>query len=272
LDTLQGGEIAQEISGVQQILVMNSKGGCGKTTVTTNLASYFAYQGLKTAIVDYDPQRSSLHWIKTRPPGSAEIYGADAAPQTGGALRSIKMYVPNDVQRVVIDAPAGVDRLVLQEMVRRADCIVIPVGPSSIDVHATADFIKDLFLVGRIRKHNTKVAVVANRVRSSMPVYEPLERFLQSLKLPFLTRISDADEYIMAVEQGMGLYDMDSEKTAQQRAEFAPLIEWLDVQAGEREPSGLRNPSRPKRAESTRKSGKVVHLDRFVSGLTRYSL
>lgn len=216
---------------MQQILVMNSKGGCGKTTVTTNLASYYASMRFKTAILDYDPQRSSLHWLKTRGPYAREIHAADAAPQKGGALRSLKMYISADVQRVIIDAPAGVERPVLQELVRRADCIVIPVGPSSIDIHATAGFVKDLLLIGRIRAHDTKVAVVANRVRSSMPVYEPLERFLRALDLPFLTRISDSDQYVMAAEQGLGVFELDGDEAAQQRVEFGPLIEWLDSHA-----------------------------------------
>lgn len=248
---------------MQQILVMNSKGGCGKTTVTTNLASYFAREGFKTAIVDYDPQRSSLHWVKTRAPGFAEIYGADAAPQKGGALRSIKMYVSADTQRIIIDAPAGVEGLVLQEMVRRADCIVIPVGPSSLDIHATADFVKDLLLVGRIRTHNTKVAVVANRVRSSMPVYEPLERFLTSLNLPFLTRISDSDQYIMAAEQGLGIYDLEGDEVARQQAEFKPLVEWLESNANDIAPIPAESPSSPRRAESRRESAKIVSLERL---------
>lgn len=230
---------------MQTILVMNSKGGCGKTTVTTNLASFYASLGYQTAIMDYDPQRSSLHWIKSRGPGCAEIYSADAAPQKGGAIRSLKMHLPRNTQRLIIDAPAGVEGLLLQEMVRKANCIVIPVGPSSIDIHATADFVKDLLLVGRIRSRDTKVAVVANRVRSSMPVYEPLERFLKSLNLPFLTRISDSDQYIMAAEQGLGVYEMESHVTAQEQAEFSPLVEWLATHAGDEAPANRTPMSGP---------------------------
>lgn len=49
------------------ILVINSKGGSGKTTLTTNLASYYASKKCRTAIMDYDPQGSSLHWLRARP-------------------------------------------------------------------------------------------------------------------------------------------------------------------------------------------------------------
>ena len=212
---------------MQTILVINSKGGCGKTTITTNLASYYAAKGRKTAIMDYDPQGSSMQWLKQRSPGVTRIHGANAAPQKGNRMRSLQMHVANGTEHLIIDAPAGVEGLLLQEIVRRTNFIIIPVAPSAIDIHATADFVKDLLLVGRIRARNVKVAVVANRVRSSMPVYEPLERFLTSLKMPFLTRISDSDNYITAAEIGLGVFEMDSYDTRPEQQEFQPIIQWL---------------------------------------------
>jgi chromosome partitioning protein len=61
-----------------------------------------------------------------------------------------------------------------------------------------------------------------------MPVYEPLERFLKSLSLPFLTRISDSDNYIHAAEQGLGVFEMDASATEAERQEFLPIVGWLD--------------------------------------------
>ena len=211
-------------------LVINSKGGSGKTTIATNLASYFAAQNIPTTIMDYDPQGSSLHWLRTRPGPGARIYGANAAPQKGGRIRSVEMHVPADTQQLLIDAPAGTSGLLLQEMLGRADCILIPVAPSAIDIHATANFVRDLLLVGRIRTRNIQLAVVANRVRSSMPVYEPLERFLNSLGLPFLTRVSDSDVYVKAAEAGIGIFEMTPSAAAAECAEFMPIVEWVGRQ------------------------------------------
>ena len=112
-------------------------------------------------------------------------------------------------------------------MVRRTDFIIVPVAPSAIDIHATANFIKELLLAGRIRMRNIKLAVVANRVRSSMPVYEPLERFLNSLSLPFLTRLSDSDVYLKAAETGVGVFEMDQAVAAPERREIMPIVDWL---------------------------------------------
>jgi len=219
---------------VSTTLVINSKGGSGKTTITTNLASYFAAQNIPTTIMDYDPQGSSLHWLRTRTRPGARIYGANAAPQKGGRIRSVEMHVPADTQQLLIDAPAGTSGLLLQEMLSKADRILVPVAPSAIDIHATANFVRDLLLLGRIRSRNIQLAVVANRVRSSMPVYQPLERFLNSLGLPFLTRISDSDVYIKAAEAGIGVFEMAPPAAAAECAEFMPIAEWA---ARERDPA-----------------------------------
>jgi len=211
-------------------LVINSKGGSGKTTVATNLASYFAAHDIPTTIMDYDPQGSSLHWLRVRTQSGARIYGANAAPQKGGRIRSVEMHVPADTQQLLIDAPAGASGLLLQEMLSKADGILIPVAPSAIDIHATANFVRDLLLVGRIRTRNIQLAVLANRVRSSMPVYQPLERFLNALGLPFLTRISDSDVYVKAAEAGIGIFEMAPSTAAAECAELMPIVEWVGRQ------------------------------------------
>src|SRR5258705_4105115 len=209
-------------------LVINSKGGSGKTTITTNLASYFAAQGIPTTIMASDPQGASLHWLRVRAGSAARIYAANAAPQKGGRIRSVEMHVPADTQQLIIDAPAGASGLLLQEMLSRADCILIPVAPSIIDIHATANFIRDLLLSGRIRARNIRLAVIANRVRKSMPVYQPLQRFLASLSLPLLTRLSDSDAFLKAAEAGIGIFEMDFSLSYLEREQFKPIVEWVE--------------------------------------------
>lgn len=240
---------------MQTILVLNSKGGSGKSTVATNLASYYASQDFNTALMDYDPQGSSLQWLKLRPISANKIHGANAAKQKAGIIRSWKMNVPSNTEKLVIDVPAGVEGLLLQETVRKADCIVIPVGPSSIDVHATADFIRDLLLIGKVREYKTHIAVLANRVRPTMPTYEPLERFLASLKLPFVTRLSDSDNYIHAFAQGLGVYECDAEDVHREREEMQPLINWL------LNPVNEYIKQNPRLAQARLHNNKVVNLN-----------
>ena len=220
-------------------LVINSKGGSGKTTIATNLASYFAANGVPTTVMDYDPQGSSMNWLRLRNQTGTRLHGANAAPQKSGRIRGVEMFVPADTQQLVIDAPAGASGLLLQEMLYRADCIIIPVAPSAIDIHATANFVRDLLLAGRVRARNIRLAVVANRVRSSMPVYQPLERFLNSLSLPFLTRISDSDAYVKAAEAGIGIFEMLPSEAAE-RGEFMPIVEWVKQQPESGAPEGRK--------------------------------
>lgn len=211
-------------------LVINSKGGSGKTTLSTNLASYYANKQNKTAIMDYDPQGSSLQWLRLRPGNVEKIHGANAAPPKGAAIqRSLQGWIPTDTEVLIIDAPAGTKGLLLQELVRKSNFIIIPVAPSPIDIHATAEFIKDLFLVGGVRTSSAKIAVVANRVRtSSHTMYASLDNFLSSLKLPLLTSIRDSDHYLHAASKGLGVFEMDEASTAAERRDLMPIIKWLD--------------------------------------------
>ncbi|HEY7671386.1 MAG TPA: ParA family protein [Gammaproteobacteria bacterium] len=212
-------------------LVINTKGGVGKTTITTNIASYFAGKNVRTAIMDFDPQGSSLHWLKQRKPYAPQIHGANAAPKAGAGLQSVQRFLPAGIEQLVLDAPAGVSKLLLQDLLNRTNCILIPVAPSTIDIHATANFIKELLLVGRIRHRNIRLAVIANRVRTSTAVYEPLERFVASLGLSFLTRILDSEAYVEAVETGKGVFEMDAELHADRQREFLPIVHWIDEES-----------------------------------------
>jgi chromosome partitioning protein len=235
------------------ILIVNSKGGSGKTTISTNIASYFENQGHKTGLMDYDPQGSSLHWLKSRAKNLSlerTIHGANAAKAKIGKLRSWEMNVPHDIEKLIIDAPAGASGILLQEMCAKADVIIIPVAPSSIDVHATADFIKDLMLIGKVRRQTTRIAVVANRVRSNAPLYKPLEKFLSGLKIPLVTKISDSAHYITAAEQGRGIFDMEKELVKSELKEFQALIDWIE--AGFKDQSGRFRSSLHKKTYSNR--------------------
>jgi len=213
---------------MQTVLVVNSKGGSGKTTVATNIASYYAHNKHVTALMDYDPQGSSLQWLKLRKHTQMQIHGANAAKQKGGKLRCWQMKIPSNTAHLIIDAPAGIDGLLLQEMVRAADSIVIPVAPSAIDIHATADFIRDLYLIGKVRPNRARVAVIANRVRNGVPVYKPLEKFLNSLNIPFVAVLTDSEKYIQAVGEGVGVVEMEPDETRAERLELGALFNWLN--------------------------------------------
>lgn len=216
-----------------KISVMNAKGGCGKTTVATNLASYCASRGYGTALFDYDRQASSMRWLKARPSSRPPIHGVAAfEPPRPGVTRAWQMRVPQDTRYMITDTPAGCAMVDIEDRVAEADVIIIPVLPSSIDIHSTADFIRDLLLVGKARIHNTRLAIVTNRTRIHTRAVEKLERFLNKLEIPVIARIRDTQHYVSAAEQGLGIHELN-ERDAQKDAEtWAELLDWLDNNRG----------------------------------------
>lgn len=211
-------------------LVINPKGGSGKTTVTINLASYFAAANVPTAVMDYDPQGSSLNWLRLRAPHAPKIHAANAARHQGMQLRSFAMYVPEATQQLIIDAPAGASGIVLQEMLERASCILVPVSPSPIDIHATANFVAEVLNTARLQSRNLPVGIVANKVRRSMPQYAPFDSFLGTLKLPLVARLVDSDVYLKAAEAGAGIFELDPGLALAERRQFMPVVEWVQQQ------------------------------------------
>jgi chromosome partitioning protein len=209
-------------------LVINPKGGSGKTTIAINLASRFAADNVATTLMDYDPQGSSLNWLRLRAPHAARIHSANGAPERFGRLRSFEMHVPPETRQLIIDAPAGASGLLMQEMVDRAHCIIVPVVPSPIDIHATENFIKDLLGTGRMRTGEIRLAVVANKVRVSMPAYHLLQRFLNSLDMKLVARLLDSDLYLKAAEAGLGIFEMEPSLSVAERKQFMPIVEWVD--------------------------------------------
>jgi chromosome partitioning protein len=232
-------------------LVINPKGGSGKTTVAINLASYFAANQVRTTVMDYDPQGSSLNWVGLRSPHATKIHAANAARHKTTRLRSMQMYVPPETEQLIIDAPAGASGVVLQEMLDRAHCIIVPVPPSAIDIHATANFVKGVLHTGRLQSRNLPVAIVANKVRRSMPRYQPMDWFLDTLGLKLVARLVDSDVFVRAAEAGAGIFEMDSSVAVAEQRQFLPIVEWVE---------GQRNRRDPRLSRQTQEDGVVYEL------------
>lgn len=214
---------------MHSVIVMNAKGGCGKTTVATNLASYFASKGYGTSLFDFDPQASSSRWLRERPEQHAYIHGIEAFRQPpAGMTRSWQMRLPQDTDFLVIDTPAGFSGYDFEDRVSKADIILVPVLPSSIDMHSTANFVRDLLLLGKVRSLNKQVGIIANRIRSRTESEHKLERFLESLGIPVVARIRDTQNYVRAAERGLGVHELDQRDIAQDVAAWAQIHNWIE--------------------------------------------
>lgn len=213
---------------MRRIVVMNTKGGCGKTTIASNLASLYAQQGFSTALFDFDPQGSSSHWLSLRGEERPPIYGITAFRTPMGMTRSWQLRVPPGTQRVVLDTPASMDRTELMERVKDADAILIPVLPSPIDAHATANFIRDLLLVAKLRSDRTRVGIIPNRVRESTLSFQALRRFLGSLSIPVVTQLHDSQFYVQAAESGLGIHELGDFRAHRHVLAWQRLYAWLE--------------------------------------------
>ena len=226
---------------MRTIMLLNAKGGCGKSTLATNLASYYATQEKSVVLADFDPQGSALEWLAARPESRPPIKGLAAWKEP--------MRVPRTTDYVILDVPAGSRGAELTALVRRAQTILIPVLPSPTDIRAAARFIHDLLLVGKIERKESRLAVIANRVRENSmmqsglertlgavninyasvhtQVYRGLERFLNRLKIPFIATLRDTPNYQLADDQGLGIFELGSRAWSDVE-QWQPVVKWLD--------------------------------------------
>ena len=202
-------------------MVLNPKGGCGKSTIATNLASYYASEDYSVALADYDPQRSSLDWLDRRPESRATITGLE------GFSQGLK-HLPRNTDVVIIDAPARSHGPELTDLIRHAETIIIPVLPSSIDMQAVSKFVEELKKVGKVSRKQVKMAVVANRVREYTLIFETLDEYLSGLRIPYVTALREAQNYIRAYTRGLGIYELPEYLAWPDMDQWDPLIEWLD--------------------------------------------
>jgi chromosome partitioning protein len=201
-------------------MVLNAKGGCGKSTLATNIASYFANEGAAVALADYDPQRSSLDWLARRPeerPSIAAVAGFE------DGLR----HAPRNADFLIIDAPARSHGTELTDLVKHAETIVVPVLPSTIDMQATTNFLEELKNVGKIERKQAKVGLVANRVRDNTLIFDELDDYLTKARVPYVAALREAQNYVRAYTRGLGIFELPEYLAWPDWDEWEPLTAWL---------------------------------------------
>lgn len=214
---------------MHRIVVLNPKGGSGKTTVATNVAAYFAAMGARPMLVDMDPQRSSMRWSAHRPEDRPAIDCIEGFKPSSAVTRSWQMRPKPGCSVVVVDTPAAIEATRFPEVTRGADSILVPVMPSDIDIHATAKCIADLLLVAKIRRSENRIGIIANRVNLRTRVSHALHKFLGTLDIPLVATLRDTQNYVRSAQQGVGIFEMSDKETERDKESWQELIEWLEA-------------------------------------------
>ena len=213
---------------LHKIVILNPKGGCGKTTLATNLASLYALRGPPPTLMDCDPQGYSMRWLDKRPSDRPEIHGIPAYDHTVQLADSFHLDVRVDTETVIYDLPGNVGYDKIHALTYDANSILIPILPSAIDVHSASRFIAELLLVTQLDRRNRQLAVIANRTRQKTKSFQMLTRFLTSLQIPLIAVLRDSQSFVHAAGQGIGICEMPAYKVDKDILQLKLIINWLD--------------------------------------------
>lgn len=204
---------------MRAVLVANPKGGAGKTTLSTNLAGYFANQGQKVTLCDLDRQQSALRWLAFRDGSLPPVSGYFAG-------NSVLLNLPKDDDWAVLDAPAGLQGYKLSDYIRSVDKVIIPLAASIFDMAATEDFLNALRQDLRGRK--VEVGIVVMRVDPRTKAAAMLEEFLKHFDLPILGYIRNTQNYLNVAAAGASIFDAPRAKHRRDVEQWQSIVEWLE--------------------------------------------
>lgn len=210
-------------AGMRKILVVNSKGGCGKTTIATNLAVALAVRGEDVALADADRQKSSLSWVKRRPSKFAKIDGLNWTKESSIGDKT------KGLDAIVIDGPGGLRSELAKTLIAEASDILVPVLASAFDWNATLKFLDGISEIKRVRKGKADIHVVANRINRRSAQVAELEQTLAQKGYPVLCRISDRVAYAKHAAAGTGVFDFSDAQSHEVRGQWHPLLQAVDT-------------------------------------------
>jgi len=199
------------------IVVANPKGGVGKSTLATNLAGYFTYQGHNVMLGDVDLQQSSRAWLDLRPAHLPPIHSWDIVDGHIGRP-------PKGATHMVLDTPAGLDGARLEEVMKIADKVIVPLQPSMFDILATQTFLQKL----AARRGRLDVGVLGMRVNARTRAADQLAHYVQGLGLPVLGYLRDTQNYVQLAAHGTTLWDVAPSRVEKDLEQWDELLRWIE--------------------------------------------
>ena len=203
---------------MKKILIVNPKGGSGKTTLSTNLAGYFASKGRQVHLLDLDQQQSSKGWLQRRPPTLPKI----------NRVRSVNaLKKKKNVEIVIIDSPAGIRGDKLSDAVKDADWVIVPMQTSTYDINATQVFMNILKAEKAVRKERSFVAMLGMRVDMRTKAAANLAQYLAENGFPVVGNLRNAQIYAHTAEHGISIFDIPLYQAKKDIEQWAPLLKWM---------------------------------------------
>ncbi len=202
------------------VVVANPKGGVGKSTLSTNIAGYYASRGHAVMLGDVDRQQSSRLWLGLRPAAARVI--ASWETDADDIVRP-----PKGTTHVVLDTPAGLHGKRLNDVVKMADRIVVPLQPSVFDIFATRAFLDEL--VHNKHAAKTQIALVGMRVDARTIAADHLHEFVDRLGVPVLGYLRDTQNYVHLAARGLTLFDVAPGRVEKDLEQWRALCQWLDT-------------------------------------------
>jgi len=210
-------------SALHKIVVMNPKGGCGKTTLATNLAGWYALRGVTATLLDLDPHGYCTRWLEKRGADRPHVYGC-AASLRG---ENTQLEVRRESSVLIVDLPAAITDRELHDFVHFADSLLLPVTPSAIDVHSATRFIAELLLDAQLDRSERRLAIVANRVRERTKSFAMLVQFLASLRIPLIASLRDSQDFVHAAAQGLSVCELPPHRAREHLPSLDAIGHWL---------------------------------------------
>jgi len=215
---------------VLRIVVASQKGGVGKTSIATNLAACLAGTGRRTALLDCDELAGSLAWGQMRSGNLPRVHVSGIARGAPG-IRSWGFHVPSDTQRLVVDAPGNVKGFELQDLVSRADVLIVPCLPSRLDLAVTLRFLDKVEVMGRVRHGRAlPTGIVLNRFRRRALASREAEKSIHTWRHEYVARLAESQLYPRAAGVGCAVAELDGTRIASHRQHWRQLVDWVEHQ------------------------------------------
>ena len=201
------------------VVIANPKGGVGKSTLATNVAGYYASKGHAVMLGDADRQQSSRLWLGLRPPAARPI-------STWEMSADLIAKPPKGTTHVVIDTPAGLSGWRLNDVMKLATKVIVPLQPSVFDIFATRAFLDEL--ARNKNADHLQVGLVGMRVDARTIAADHLHEFVDALGLPVLGYVRDTQNYVHLAARGLTVFDVAPSRVDKDLVQWEPICKWLD--------------------------------------------